>query len=678
MAASRRSPSAVPVDEPVEALSPDAEATGPMHSLIEVLEAAGERRATAAVGAQGWGLADDFAATLAVLRADYESVDESESPLAALSEVFGLDTIDAALLWLAAAGDLDATVGLAYGQLRGVVGAARPTVSLALELAGVPTATPEAFERLGAEAPLRRHRLVELTDAEPWLGRQLRVPDPVVAVLSGGIPDDPLVTGVQAPLVPLVVAGSVTIARAIERGVPLVWVRSAAGMSGTSMAAGAFEHLGLHSLAIDLRRNHPDHGMADVVAAAARTAGLRGWGLVVTGCEAVDTGDRSVFEILERAAVPVVAVSAKPWNPSWSPRFPLVIDAGPLSVEDRSSTWKAHLGEVVDEDPHLRETLLGLRLSAEDIVEASRYAHVLAAARGVDLDASVVREAARRVGGSSGTNNDRIIATPGRGTGPGFGDLILPDHVTENLHQLVSWARHRDVVASEGVLRGRGRGIAALFTGSPGTGKTLAAHVISEELSIDLFQVDLSAIVDKYIGETEKNLERVFQAAEALDVVLFFDEADALFGSRSDVKDARDRYANQEVAYLLQRMEHFDGITILSTNLRGNLDKAFSRRMSFIIHFPDPDAPTRARLWRHHLAQLSYLDHEDPVDVDYLATAVELAGGDIRNIVLGAAYDAASADQAVGMRHVTASTVREYRKLGRVVPDHGFARLGRK
>jgi SpoVK/Ycf46/Vps4 family AAA+-type ATPase len=184
--------------------------------------------------------------------------------------------------------------------------------------------------------------------------------------------------------------------------------------------------------------------------------------------------------------------------------------------------------------------------------------------------------------------------------------------------------------------------------------------------------VELSAIVDKYIGETQKNLERVFQAAEALDVVLFFDEADALFGSRSEVHDARDRYANQEVAYLLQRMEQFEGITILATNLRGNLDRAFSRRMSFIVHFPDPDPATRLRLWTYHLAQVPELDPDDPIGVDYLAEAVELTGGDIRNIVLAAAYDAISAGETVGMRHVVDATVREYRKLGKVVPSHAF------
>src|SRR6202012_1910910 len=164
-------------------------------------------------------------------------------------------------------------------------------------------------------------------------------------------------------------------------------------------------------------------------------------------------------------------------------------------------------------------------------------------------------------------------------------------------------------------MKGRGNGIAALFTGSPGTGKTLAANVIAEELSIDLFQVDLSAIVDKYIGETEKNLERVFTSAEALNVVLFFDEAAALFGIRSEVRDSRDRYANREVAYLPQRMEQFDGITILATNLRGNLDQAFSRRMSFIVHFPDPDPATRGRLWQAHLDQLPELDAADPADL---------------------------------------------------------------
>ncbi|MEO9110939.1 MAG: ATP-binding protein, partial [Jatrophihabitantaceae bacterium] len=473
-------------------------------------------------------------------------------------------------------------------------------------------------------------------------------------------------------VLPLALAGTTPLARAIEQGVPLTWVRSAPGAAGASLAAGAFAELGLHCLSIDIRRHLPGQNLADVLAAASREAGLWGWGLLVVGAEVLaEPVDCAAFEALEQAVIPVVAVGARPWNPAWLTRFPYIVDAEPLSVDDRATVWRDSLGELADDD-ELRESLLGLRLTPEDVSEAARYARLLAGANGVAISAATVREAARRVGGSGGSGADRIAVAPAANTGPGFDDLVLPPHTSAALRQLVTWARHRDEVAAKGPLRTRGRGIAALFTGSPGTGKTLAAHVIAEELSIDLFQVDLSAVVDKYIGETEKNLEKVFRAAEALDVVLFFDEADALFGSRSDVKDARDRYANQEVAYLLQRMEHFDGITILATNLRGNLDRAFSRRMSFIVHFPDPDPTIRRRLWDHHLCQLPELDREDPVDLDFLAESVELAGGDIRNIVLGAAYDAVSAGELVGMRHVVEAAVREYRKLGRVMPEHGF------
>src|SRR4051812_5440542 len=209
---------------------------GPMSTLIDRLDAAGARRRAAATGPDGrWGNADEFAATLAVLHADHADADAVEadaepdaddadagdveiigSPLAGIAEVFGLDTTDTALLWLAAASDLDATVGLAYGQLRGIAGTARPTVALGLELAGVPTASAEAFGRLGTEAPLRRHRLIELTETEPWLGRQLRVPDAVLTVLAGGAPADPMVNRIRIELVPLSLPGSATIARAIE------------------------------------------------------------------------------------------------------------------------------------------------------------------------------------------------------------------------------------------------------------------------------------------------------------------------------------------------------------------------------------------------------------------------------------------------------------------------------
>jgi AAA+ superfamily predicted ATPase len=649
-----------------------------MAGLVEQVAVAAHRRAEA-----GGGPVRELDSIVAVLRADYggEPGEAAAQPaaepdgdvLAGVSEVFELDPVDAGLLTIAAAADFDANLSMAFGLLRGLSAPARPSIALALELSSIPTLAADGFDRLGPDGPLRRHRLVEVLGSEPWLGRQLRVPDPVAAFLAGSEQSDPPVAAMRSFPVPIELAGTSMVASAISNGVPLIWIRSAAAAAGNSLAAGAFAALGLQCLAVDMRRCPADADLLSAVASAAREAGLRGCGLVVTSAELLgEPATVAGLELLERAAVPVVAVGARPWNPSWLRRFPLAVDAHPLAITDRAEVWRTGLGELAEADEGLRHALLGLRLTPEEVLETARYARMLADSQRQPLSAAVVREAARRVGGSGGTGVNRIAATAQTGSGPSFDDLVLPEHARQSLHQLVSWARVRDQVTARGPLRGKGSGIAALFTGSPGTGKTLAANVIAEELSIDLFQVDLSAIVDKYIGETEKNLEKVFQSAEALDVVLFFDEADALFGSRSEVRDSRDRYANQEVAYLLQRMEQFSGITILATNLRGNLDQAFSRRMSFIVHFPDPDPATRRRLWQSHLRQLHALDPHDPVDLDFLAESVELAGGDIRNIVLSAAYDAISVDEPIGMRHLAVATVGEYRKLGRRVPEHGF------
>jgi predicted nucleic acid-binding protein len=648
-----------------------------MRLLADRVAAAGRRRSS--LTGQAWPAADQVVSILAVLHADYAEQADSESQLekpdllAGLSEVFGLDEVDAALLGIAAAPELDGNLALGYGLLRGVPGASRATVGLALELAGLPTLGPDGFDRLGPDAPLRRHQLLEVAGPEPWLGRQLRVPDPVLAFLAGSAQSDPALSGMWISPVPLPVPETALVAAGIDNGVPLIWIRSGAGAAGSSLAAGAFAELGLHALAVDALRCPAGLDPVAALAAASREAGLRGCGLIVTGAELLaEPAHRSGLAVLEQAAVPVVAVGARQWDPSWLRRYPLVVNARPLSAADRTAIWQASLGSLAETDPELRQTLLGLRLSAEEVLETGRYARTLAGARDQPLSAAVVREAARQVGGSGGAGAHRIPSAAGGAAGPSFADLVLPEHATASLRQLVNWARVRDQVTARGPLRAKGGGIAALFTGSPGTGKTLAANVIAEELALDLFQVDLSAIVDKYIGETEKNLERVFVSAEALNVVLFFDEADALFGSRSEVRDSRDRYANQEVAYLLQRMEQFDGITILATNLRGNLDQAFSRRMSFIVHFPDPDPATRRRLWQAHLCQLTPADADDPMDVGFLAESVELAGGDIRNIVLAAAYDATSAGEPVGMRHLAAAAVSEYRKLGRRIPEHRF------
>jgi len=233
--------------------------------------------------------------------------------------------------------------------------------------------------------------------------------------------------------------------------------------------------------------------------------------------------------------------------------------------------------------------------------------------------------------------------------------------------------RHRSFVLDEWDLRrggGRGEGITALFAGPSGTGKTLAAEVIAHELGVDLHTVDLATVVDKYIGETEKNLDRIFNEAEQVNTVLFFDEADALFGKRSEVKDARDRYANVEVAYLLQRMERFNGLVVLATNLRLNIDDAFARRLDVTVDFPKPDIAERLRLWVHLIGHKLPVD--DTVDLSFLADHFELSGGNIRNAVVTAAYLAVDDGRSVGMVDLVRAVAREYRKLGRLCLEGEF------
>jgi predicted nucleic acid-binding protein len=580
-------------------------------------------------------------------------------PVDTLAEIFGLDEIDTAVLIAAAAAELDANLALVVGRLRGLDGPARLSVGLALELAGLGTLDPAGIEHLGATSRLRRGGLVELGNGS-WLSREVSVPERVLGHLLGSAPVEPAVRVLAVYPIPLELTGHDILAGAIAEGAPLAWVHGRTGTAGLSLAAAGFHTAGVPSLTVDLDRAGPQGVDTELLRVITREAALLGAGLVIGSAERLIDGDRAgALGLLVDAPIPVIAVGTRPWEQGWLPHFPITVEAPGLTPSDRSVAW-----EAAGADPEMEAGLAGLRLTPEAIVQTAGYARRLASARGEELTAELVRQAARRVGGSS---------APVRNTGhrTRFADLILPNHVEVALRRLVGWARHRDEALSRGSLLELGRkgaGLAALFTGSPGTGKTLAAHVVADELGIDLVQVDLSAIVDKYIGETEKNLERVFQQAESLNVVLFFDEADALFGKRSEVKDSHDRHANQEVAYLLQRMENFDGLTILATNLRGNLDVAFSRRMNFIVHFPDPDVPTRRRLWQAHLDRLGPLDPSDPLPLDDLAEVVDLPGGDIRNIVLAAGYDAAAAGELPGLRHVRAATIGEYQKLGRRVP----------
>ena len=253
----------------------------------------------------------------------------------------------------------------------------------------------------------------------------------------------------------------------------------------------------------------------------------------------------------------------------------------------------------------------------------------------------------------------------------GWDELILPDPQLRRLQDLVARYRYRGVVHEEwGLPLYPSPGVVALFSGPSGTGKTTTAEVIAHELGVDMFRVDLSALVSKYIGETEKNLEEIFSAAHAGDYLLLFDEADSLFGTRSKVSDARDRYANMEVSYLLQRLETYDGFVVLTSNFQGNIDQAFLRRIHVTVHFAVPSVQDRARIWDRSLGNAP----RDDLDLAFVADKFDLTGGSIRNAALTAAFYAASNARAIGMIDVLLAVTQEMIKLGRRPNDDQFGR----
>jgi ATPase family associated with various cellular activities (AAA) len=246
-------------------------------------------------------------------------------------------------------------------------------------------------------------------------------------------------------------------------------------------------------------------------------------------------------------------------------------------------------------------------------------------------------------------------------------DLILPRVTAQRVREVAAAIKYRHVVYSDWGFAERissGQGLKALFAGASGTGKTMTAGVIASELGLDLYKIDLSAIVSKYIGETEKNLDSIFRAAHSSNAILFFDEADALFGKRSEVKDAHDRYANIEVAYLLQKIEEYDGVVILASNLSKNIDDAFARRMHYVVEFPLPDENHREQLWRGMFPPQVPLGQD--VDFQFIAKQFSITGGDIRNVALDAAFLAAQDGQVVTMKQLIQALARQMMKQGRI------------
>ncbi|MFF1376090.1 AAA family ATPase [Streptomyces sp. NPDC058308] len=597
---------------------------------------------------------------------------DAADPLAELARRFGLSPLDRHILLTALAPDVDRRFEPLYGYLNDDVGRRRATVALALDLSGTGPHDPLARTRFHPQAPLRAGGLIVIEDEErPLPGRALRVPERVVAQLLGDDTLDPelvgqdveLLTGeAAAPAHPLA-----TRIADLATGRPLL-VHLRERREGT--AAGPVVDA-LRSAGLPVLRHRPPAGPGDGAAATAtatalvREARLRRAALVV-GPLPPEPG--ALVRSLATGDIPVVFFGSEPYDPGWAPDAGLLALDAPQDGIDTPGAWQAELARHVpayEPDFDLGEAVAPYRLSGTQISRAARGAAGLAAFEGTPPTAAHLQRNARLQSAPLLDKHARRIRPE-----VGFGDLVLPDEPLGLLRELTLRARHRDKVLGEWRLRtggGRGRGVVALFAGDSGTGKTLSAEVVAGELGLDLYVVDLSAVVDKYVGETEKNLEKIFVEADRTDAVLLFDEADAVFGKRSEVKSSHDRYANLESAYLLQRLEAFDGIAVLTTNLRANIDDAFTRRLDLVVDFPFPDAEQRVALWRTCLADTPCEADMDE-ELARCAKEFELSGGAIRSAAVTAAYLAAGRGGPVRGEDVRAGALREYRKMGRLVP----------
>jgi hypothetical protein len=405
--------------------------------------------------------------------------------------------------------------------------------------------------------------------------------------------------------------------------------------------------------------------MADARLAAALAQAL----LCLDGLEDLTPSERSLLlRTVDESPERIVLVTGHRRDAvALSDRAALVIEVPYPSFAERARAWDELAGAH-----DTRDVAAKFRLSIEQIGAAAEVSLISARSRdraapeAEDLDLGARHASSSRLG---------ELATQ---LEPGYvwGDLVLPERQLDLLRSISAYLRHRDRVLSEWGYEktvSRTQGLKVLFAGESGTGKTMAAQVLGAELGLDLFRVDLAAIVSKYIGETEKNLERIFAAADGSNAILFFDEADALFGKRSEVSDSHDRYANIEVAYLLQRMERYPGAVILATNFRRNIDDAFVRRLDFVIDFPFPEPDDRRRIWQLVLPRAAPI--ADDVDLNFLANQFKLSGGAIRNCSLAAAFRAADEGTKIEMQHLVRAVAQEYGKQGRLTLEADFERF---
>ncbi|HEY9405595.1 MAG TPA: ATP-binding protein [Pyrinomonadaceae bacterium] len=613
----------------------------------------------------------------------------SPAALDSLCEAFALSPFERDVLLMCAGMELDADFARLCAAAQGDARRPYPTFGLAL------AALPEAhWNAITPAAALRRWRLVEVRQNGDTLTRSgLRIDERVLHYLTGISYLDERLRGLVEPvslehdLPPSHLA--------LAEGIAQFWKQTGDGavwpsvfLSGDEDIAGK-RLVAAHSCATLGLRLHVLRG-ADIPLPFAerdalsglwqREAVLEGSVLLVEDDESEKTPPHAFLSFIESMHGMLFVAGSE--MPRMRQRATLRLNVNKPDATEQRLLWQEALGDVSGGlNDQLDVIISQFSLSGERIRAASAQARVELAHAETAETAGLSGEA---------TEQSREVRTPAvilwdacrsqartRLDGlaqriepvAGWSDLILPEHQLRSLRDIAAHVRQRTRVyetwgfaAAGGP---RGLGISALFAGASGTGKTMAAEVIARELRLDLYKIDLSQVVSKYIGETEKNLRRVFDAAEEGGAVLLFDEADALFGKRSDVKDSHDRYANIEVSYLLQRMESYKGLAILTTNMKTALDTAFMRRLRFVVQFPFPDAAQRGEIWRRVFPPQTPTEN---LEIQKLAR-LNVAGGNIRNIALNAAFHAADTGEAVTMSHILRAARSEYDKLEKTLTE---------
>jgi hypothetical protein len=593
--------------------------------------------------------------------------------LDALAEIAGLSDFERRVLLLTAAPSLDGAFAAACAEIDGPSHRDYPTLHLALRLFAPPEQRLIAADCLMPTRTLRSLRLVDVDDdpAEPLLLRRLSTDERLTNYLRGvNHPDErlqPYLAYLPQAVVtePAQAAAQRTLAIMAEE--PGTWptVNLAGPVSSVCCDAigSACEAAGLQPQRLDLTAfTDTDPSTRRTLMALLGREALLASVAVVVNIHGATTNAAVINELIQSLPAPLFVTSSEPW--STDSECPRVVHVGTVTRTHQVTTWQRALSRhTTTVNGEIREIAQQFDFAPDVIIDTvSRAASTAEGPITPERLWDACREA--RSGGL-----DQFA----RRIEPHYGweDIVVDDTTQSQLQELADQVRYRATVYETwgfAAQLGRGRGITALFAGPSGTGKTMAAEILAGHLRLALHRVDLAGVVSKYIGETEKNLREVFDAAERSGSILMFDEADALFGSRTDVRDSHDRYANLEINYLLQRMEDYTGLAILATNRRSALDSAFLRRLRFIVEFPFPASTERHRIWEQVLPSSAQRG-----DLDYGALSrLEIAGGNIRSIAVNAAFLAAADGGAIEMTHLLQAAAREYAKLGKPVSTAEF------